>query len=431
MSQTETTAGRSKTRRAAPVATTPAEDVATAAAETLAASLKAAEEAADRTAERVAAQIAANVRAAEEMAGKAVARVQAAQSAGESAAAAAAEKLAERLKVVEAEADRAAERTREKLLATVKAAEEAAGKLPGRIEAQVKATEASLEKAARAALDQFERNLKGAGEAGDRAMERVKSQSAANIAAAEQALARLSEQAELTRAAAEAAALQVAARQQDAVQGARTVGSAVFEGLARAQRQVADFVADRIRQDIETQSELLACRTLDDVREVQSRFFRRAMDQYAAETGRLMQLGSEVVTRSLPRHGALSGCCKAATRLPLCPGARAPGRAGEPPMIQPERAALIAIDVQNDFCPGGALAVADGDAVVPLINRVAGGSGCGSIPRTGIRRTTGLSRPAIRARSRSRPPRCPTDRRCSGRTIACREPAERSSTPIS
>ncbi|MBS3651163.1 bifunctional nicotinamidase/pyrazinamidase [Pseudaminobacter sp. 19-2017] len=30
--------------------------------------------------------------------------------------------------------------------------------------------------------------------------------------------------------------------------------------------------------------------------------------------------------------------------------------------------ALIVIDVQNDFCPGGALAVADGDAIVPLIN---------------------------------------------------------------
>jgi len=30
--------------------------------------------------------------------------------------------------------------------------------------------------------------------------------------------------------------------------------------------------------------------------------------------------------------------------------------------------ALIVIDVQNDFCPGGALAVADGDAVVPVIN---------------------------------------------------------------
>ncbi len=32
---------------------------------------------------------------------------------------------------------------------------------------------------------------------------------------------------------------------------------------------------------------------------------------------------------------------------------------------------LIVIDVQNDFCPGGALAVADGDAVIDIIHRVA------------------------------------------------------------
>jgi nicotinamidase/pyrazinamidase len=32
---------------------------------------------------------------------------------------------------------------------------------------------------------------------------------------------------------------------------------------------------------------------------------------------------------------------------------------------------LLIIDVQNDFCPGGALAVADGDDVVPVINRLA------------------------------------------------------------
>jgi nicotinamidase/pyrazinamidase len=30
--------------------------------------------------------------------------------------------------------------------------------------------------------------------------------------------------------------------------------------------------------------------------------------------------------------------------------------------------AMIVIDVQNDFCPGGALAVADGDAIIPRIN---------------------------------------------------------------
>jgi nicotinamidase/pyrazinamidase len=31
--------------------------------------------------------------------------------------------------------------------------------------------------------------------------------------------------------------------------------------------------------------------------------------------------------------------------------------------------ALVIVDVQNDFCPGGALAVAGGDEVVPVLNR--------------------------------------------------------------
>jgi len=35
------------------------------------------------------------------------------------------------------------------------------------------------------------------------------------------------------------------------------------------------------------------------------------------------------------------------------------------------RTALIVVDVQNDFCPGGNLAVPDGDAVVPVINALA------------------------------------------------------------
>lgn len=32
---------------------------------------------------------------------------------------------------------------------------------------------------------------------------------------------------------------------------------------------------------------------------------------------------------------------------------------------------LVLVDIQNDFCPGGALAVPDGDAVVPLANDLA------------------------------------------------------------
>jgi nicotinamidase/pyrazinamidase len=37
-------------------------------------------------------------------------------------------------------------------------------------------------------------------------------------------------------------------------------------------------------------------------------------------------------------------------------------------MINREKDALVIIDVQNDFCPGGAQAVGQGDEVVPILN---------------------------------------------------------------
>ena len=40
--------------------------------------------------------------------------------------------------------------------------------------------------------------------------------------------------------------------------------------------------------------------------------------------------------------------------------------------MRPSTDALIVIDVQNDFCPGGALAVAEGDAITPRINALMG-----------------------------------------------------------
>ena len=36
-----------------------------------------------------------------------------------------------------------------------------------------------------------------------------------------------------------------------------------------------------------------------------------------------------------------------------------------------EKKALIIVDVQNDFCPGGTMAVAAGDTIIPKINKIA------------------------------------------------------------
>jgi hypothetical protein len=74
----------------------------------------------------------------------------------------------------------------------------------------------------------------------------------------------------------------VVSGQTGAVQAVESTGHAVLEGMARVQKEVVDFVSTRIRQDMETQKELLRCRNFDELREVQTRFINTAMDLYAA-----------------------------------------------------------------------------------------------------------------------------------------------------
>jgi len=38
---------------------------------------------------------------------------------------------------------------------------------------------------------------------------------------------------------------------------------------------------------------------------------------------------------------------------------------------QPQNSALVVVDVQNGFTPGGNLAVADADTIIPTINQLA------------------------------------------------------------
>jgi nicotinamidase/pyrazinamidase len=46
----------------------------------------------------------------------------------------------------------------------------------------------------------------------------------------------------------------------------------------------------------------------------------------------------------------------------------------------PEKAALLIVDVQNDFCPGGALAIRDGDRVIAPLNAAAQLFSAASLP---------------------------------------------------
>src|SRR5436309_10693682 len=56
----------------------------------------------------------------------------------------------------------------------------------------------------------------------------------------------------------------------------------------------------------------------------------------------------------------------------VCCGAAARRRAGRgEEKVAMRDACLVVVDAQNDFMPGGALAVPGGDEVVPVINRLA------------------------------------------------------------
>jgi hypothetical protein len=96
----------------------------------------------------------------------------------------------------------------------------------------------------------------------------------------------------------------ITASQQEVIETFETTGHTLFEGLTRTRQEIADFLAERIRQDFDTQQALLRCRSYDEVREVQARFLQTALDQYGSEATRLIRLGGELATRGLERTHA-------------------------------------------------------------------------------------------------------------------------------
>jgi hypothetical protein len=69
----------------------------------------------------------------------------------------------------------------------------------------------------------------------------------------------------------------------------RLMGTAWVEAMAELNGEIASFVADRIKEDVKTQSELLQCKSPKDLQDVQLAFLEKAYAQYTAETGKLIQ----------------------------------------------------------------------------------------------------------------------------------------------
>lgn len=108
------------------------------------------------------------------------------------------------------------------------------------------------------------------------------------------------------------------------------VGSAAWMGAAWTQRaaeaaaEVTRFTTHRLVDDLRTQGEMLRCRDLAALQSVQGRYVQRLIDQYAAETVRLLRLanGAEPASDALAAeeretNGRASGRGRAYDNIPF------------------------------------------------------------------------------------------------------------------
>lgn len=70
-----------------------------------------------------------------------------------------------------------------------------------------------------------------------------------------------------------------------------------MEALSDISAEVASFVADRIQEDVKTQHEMLHCKDIAELRHIQATFIQKVVDQYQAETGKLVEMSTAALAK--------------------------------------------------------------------------------------------------------------------------------------
>ena len=76
-------------------------------------------------------------------------------------------------------------------------------------------------------------------------------------------------------------------------------GTLAVQAWADMGAEMVRFVQDRLQQDIKTQQAMLACSSLEELRQIQTEFFTAAQEQYAAEAVKMLDLMGRVAASGL------------------------------------------------------------------------------------------------------------------------------------
>lgn len=69
----------------------------------------------------------------------------------------------------------------------------------------------------------------------------------------------------------------------------------MLEKCGEMSRELAQFVAMRIKEDMNLQNQILHCRDIAQLHRIQAEFLQTAIDQYAVETARMTGLGTQML----------------------------------------------------------------------------------------------------------------------------------------
>ena len=71
-------------------------------------------------------------------------------------------------------------------------------------------------------------------------------------------------------------------------------GSKWFETMNELGTEMLKFIAERMKQDTQTQHDLLQAKGFAEIQHIQAQFVQKAIDDYSAEMAKLMELGKNL-----------------------------------------------------------------------------------------------------------------------------------------
>ena len=74
------------------------------------------------------------------------------------------------------------------------------------------------------------------------------------------------------------------------------LGTKWLETMSDVGAEWLSFVAERVKEDVKTQHNLLHAKNLGEIQHIQAQFLQKAMDDYRAETGKIVEFCSNAMT---------------------------------------------------------------------------------------------------------------------------------------